>query len=63
MSNVNWGRRAVSGSVFLKFYKREHDEVMWYSMVSSRIELPEETWNKVEKVLKPLGITFRSPNR
>lgn len=48
---------------FLKFTKLEHDTVMSHLMVSSRIELPEENWREVEEALKPLGISFRRPNR
>lgn len=48
---------------FLKYSKREHDDIMSHVMVSSRIELPEENWKEVEEALKPLGIVFRNPNR
>jgi len=63
MSRCNYGRRTATGPVFLKFLKVEHDDVMLHRMVSTRIELPEENFREVEKALKPLGITFRSPNR
>jgi len=46
----------------LKFTKTEHDGVMWHTMVSARIELPEENWREVEEALKPLGINFRNPS-
>jgi len=48
---------------FLKFVKREHDGVMFHTMVSTRIELLEEDWKEVESALAKLGITFRSPSR
>lgn len=40
---------------FLKFCEDE--------TVSSRIELSKKDFRKVEAMLKPLGITFRSPDR
>jgi len=47
---------------FLKFIKTEHDGVMWHTMVSARIELPEENFREVEKALKSLNISFREPS-
>lgn len=48
---------------FLKFSKREFDDFGAHTMVSARIELPEENWREVERALKKHGITFRSPSR
>lgn len=50
-------------TTFLKYRKIEHDEVMTHVMVSARIELPETNFKEVEEALKPLGISFRSPER
>ena len=50
-------------SEFLKFYKREYDDFGAHTMVSARIELPQENFEEVEKALAPLGIRFRSPSR
>ena len=47
---------------FLKFTKREHDGVMWHTMVSTVIELPEQKFREVEAALKQMGITFRKPS-
>ena len=47
---------------FLKFTKTEHDGVMRHTMVSARIELPEENFREVEEALKKMGISFRSPS-
>ena len=48
---------------FLKFYNREYDDFGAHTMVSARIKLPQENFDEVEKLLKSVGITFRSPRR
>lgn len=48
---------------FLKMEKSEFDEAGTHFVVSTRIEVDAETFSEIEKALKPLGITFRSPKR
>jgi len=51
------GSEAKNMTEFLKFYHGIH------GTFSSRIELSAEKFEELEKALKPLGITFRSPER